>query len=693
MQTCPSGKTCSSGQCVSPQNGQCKNPLPSGSTTLNSSTACQVGSYGSYSANSPTNGDQWVCSGSAGGTNATCRRCDDATLIYGTAKAAYCGTGTNSNKVYSKGVNTCTLSVQTCPAGQTCSNGSCSSSPSYCVTDLGTLSASVSRADSWSTACPSHTNTSHYADYYTFTLSSSETVTIDIESPTDSYLHLYNYSSSPDHKAGSEITHDDDGGDGTNARISSQSLSAAQYTIQARPYSAETTDSYTLLISFPDTESGTGCCYSETNSNCYLPDGAEGDTAGSCTGTGVTGSCSYTCSSCSWSYLSNSCTVPCSSTCDCTSSPASWTETDASTINCGTTHTETCNKGRNSCGNETSCSGTAATVTGTKCTGSNQTCTNTNGVWDCEEGRDSPSGGGCTSHDDCDYSEYCTACTASNSCTGSGTCEVCTLSDTYCNNANTNIIRTCKVEGEVKHRFIYEQCSQGCNRGFFTHHCIECGTDSQCSGGTPYCADRKCYACTESSHCPGTDPICFLGICVGCTEDSHCSEPTPYCGTIGNLGVCQACTSDSHCSSPTPYCSTSSGACQACTSDTHCSSETPHCRSNGRCAECEEDSHCPSTAPYCKSNGLCAQCESNSDCSGATPYCRYGSCAECNNDFQCSDPTKTYCNYGICSVCSDHSHCSGATPYCRSRSCAQCLTDAQCLVNQTCSDQGSCVDE
>jgi len=89
-----------------------------------------------------------------------------------------------------------------------------------------------------------------YARFYTFTLSAPSTVTIELNSSADTYLYLMQGTG----KAGTVLHYNDDitRNEDPNSRIS-QSLTAADYTIEATTYDVENTGSFTLTVSgLPD---------------------------------------------------------------------------------------------------------------------------------------------------------------------------------------------------------------------------------------------------------------------------------------------------------------------------------------------------------------------------------------------------------------------------------------------------------
>ena len=98
--------------------------------------------------------------------------------------------------------------------------------------------------ETWSAYCPTSGNRSgSYARDYTFTLAASTAVTIDLTSSVDTYLNLWSGTT----KTGSPLHSDDNGGSGTNARIS-QTLAAGSYIFEATTAQAGTTGSYSLTV-------------------------------------------------------------------------------------------------------------------------------------------------------------------------------------------------------------------------------------------------------------------------------------------------------------------------------------------------------------------------------------------------------------------------------------------------------------
>ena len=115
------------------------------------------------------------------------------------------------------------------------------------ITGLGSLTAAHSVSGSWDSAVQSVNRSGDYnAKWYTFTLGQGDEVQIDLESSEDSYLILLRSHS----RNGPVIARDDDGGAGTNSRIS-RSLSAGDYTIEATTFNPGVTGDFAVSVSFP----------------------------------------------------------------------------------------------------------------------------------------------------------------------------------------------------------------------------------------------------------------------------------------------------------------------------------------------------------------------------------------------------------------------------------------------------------
>lgn len=111
---------------------------------------------------------------------------------------------------------------------------------------------------SWSSGCGSTHRSGSYAWYYTFTLSSSASIQIDLTSSADTYLYLMSGSG----RSGQLLTWDDDGGAGTSSRIT-RTLAAGTYTIEATTFFSGRTGSFTMTLR----SSGGGSCITAVTLN------------------------------------------------------------------------------------------------------------------------------------------------------------------------------------------------------------------------------------------------------------------------------------------------------------------------------------------------------------------------------------------------------------------------------------------
>ena len=107
------------------------------------------------------------------------------------------------------------------------------------------LNSDGTTSGTWIPNCDSDINPKKSSQYYTFTITSESTITIDLSSTVDSYLYLR---SGYNNKRSAALHEDDDGGTGNNARIS-ESLDAGVYTIEATTASASRTGTFSLTVS------------------------------------------------------------------------------------------------------------------------------------------------------------------------------------------------------------------------------------------------------------------------------------------------------------------------------------------------------------------------------------------------------------------------------------------------------------
>jgi hypothetical protein len=98
---------------------------------------------------------------------------------------------------------------------------------------------------SWSSSCESEHKAGHYAKYYTFSLSSTREVTIDLESSTDPILYLLSGSG----KTGTVLEINDDISNSNKDSRIITFLSAGTYTIEATTYDAGSTGNFVISVS------------------------------------------------------------------------------------------------------------------------------------------------------------------------------------------------------------------------------------------------------------------------------------------------------------------------------------------------------------------------------------------------------------------------------------------------------------
>ncbi len=98
-------------------------------------------------------------------------------------------------------------------------------------------------SDSWSTSCPSVHRRGRHARYYTFTLATSARIEINLISTVDTYLYLLKGEGSN----GQVVASDNDGGPGSDSRIS-RSLSPGTYTVEATTNRSGATGRFELTL-------------------------------------------------------------------------------------------------------------------------------------------------------------------------------------------------------------------------------------------------------------------------------------------------------------------------------------------------------------------------------------------------------------------------------------------------------------
>ena len=114
-------------------------------------------------------------------------------------------------------------------------------SPS-CAEDL---NGSGTTSGSWTNDCLSAVDSAKRGRYYNIRVLQESTVTIDLSSSVDSYLHLRNGYNA---QQGTALHSDDNGGTGNHARISA-TLAAGSYTIEATTAADSQTGAFSLAVS------------------------------------------------------------------------------------------------------------------------------------------------------------------------------------------------------------------------------------------------------------------------------------------------------------------------------------------------------------------------------------------------------------------------------------------------------------
>jgi len=100
---------------------------------------------------------------------------------------------------------------------------------------------------SWEPGCMSTHRSGRYAQYYTFTLTDTQTVTVELKSPKDTYLYLLSGSS----KEGKVIEKNDDKGNGSDSQIVIL-LAAGTYTIEATTFYSDVTGGFSISVAAAD---------------------------------------------------------------------------------------------------------------------------------------------------------------------------------------------------------------------------------------------------------------------------------------------------------------------------------------------------------------------------------------------------------------------------------------------------------
>lgn len=147
--------------------------------------------------------------------------------------------------------------------------------------------------------------------------------------------------------------------------------------------------------------------------------------------------------------------------------------------------------------------------------------------------------------------------------------------------ANRAAANNCKNKG----------CPSGkvCNTG--DGNCVDCLSDGNCSGSTPFCK--------TSNH-----------TCVACQTDSNCG-PGRTCNTGNNTCIAQTCATTADCNHPEfPLCI--SGSCQQCAVNVDCTTNIIYssqgknfCNPSNTCVQCNVAADCPTNPNAVCDDGTC----------------------------------------------------------------------------------------
>eukprot|EP01126_Amoeba_proteus_P008126 TRINITY_DN12995_c0_g1_i1.p1 TRINITY_DN12995_c0_g1~~TRINITY_DN12995_c0_g1_i1.p1 ORF type:complete len:846 (+),score=84.53 TRINITY_DN12995_c0_g1_i1:236-2773(+) len=225
--------------------------------------------------------------------------------------------------------------------------------------------------------------------------------------------------------------------------------------------------------------------------------------------------------------------------------------------------------------------------------------------------------GPCRSNDDCKG--------AQRNCGSDGKCFNCSNPEVSCSevdgppgqpkqpncDAKTGIC----ISGCTQNSHCVDECLPFCDTD--KHCCTECLQNSDCPHAGWEGAALKMTVCSALTHScisgcnvdadcptealPGCSP---LGHCVECVSDSHCTGgDNPVCDTA--TGKCVTCTRDADCIEDSKNaCSLNQQKCVACQVDSHCSKDLVCLVSEERCVQCVFDYHCGSNH-FCGDDKVC----------------------------------------------------------------------------------------
>ncbi len=216
--------------------------------------------------------------------------------------------------------------------------------------------------------------------------------------------------------------------------------------------------------------------------------------------------------------------------------------------------------------------------------------------------------------------------------------------------------------------------------------CVQCGNDAQCAPGT-VCTQGQCTpGCTATHACAG-GLTCDTsnGKCVECTSNNDCSGTTPFCAPGFNQcveclpGALDTC-------GPGSYCRGDFVCERGCKTGAECPDGV--CLPSHSCQTCTTNTQC-AAGNVCQ-NGTCvAACSATNPC-GQGQECCGGQCLDLKNDPNncgaCGNSCGaggTCCN-GQCGTLNTNANCGacgnscGAGTACCSGSCQNIVTPTQC---------------
>jgi hypothetical protein len=151
-------------------------------------------------------------------------------------------------------------------------------------------------------------------------------------------------------------------------------------------------------------------------------------------------------------------------------------------------------------------------------------------------------------------------------------------------------------------------CENGVCLGQWPPRCVECISDANCDGASPYCdsVSNDCVECVAASDCADDGEPCTVETCLGgsCTSaDAPSGTPCDDGVCLGDGTACVACLSDEQCEPPTPKCDEAAFACVACLVHADCD-DGDACTVDS-CVEqaCEHTGGCATTATTASAGG------------------------------------------------------------------------------------------